>query len=234
MTSILDRVADVATKLILSSTTVTAAADAGPTFRRIELDGGAASWSPGCKVQARVRGATFRTFTPFGWTEDRRSVSLLVHRHPEGLATDWVDGLLVGDEVQLFGPRRSLALDDVTDAPIVVGDETSFALAAAWAGHGATPALTHLFEVTSTIDSRITLDALGLDAELIARRDDDAHHPDLVERVVELVAADPGATLVLTGKAQSIRAIRGGLKDAGLSPAVKVKAYWDPNRSGMD
>lgn len=39
---------------------------------------------------------------------------------------------------------------------------------------------------------------------------------------------------MITGKAQTIRAVRGAIKDAGLSPTARVKAYWDPNRTGLD
>ena len=137
--------------------------------------------------------------------------------------------------VQLFGPRRSLSLVDLDGGPVLVGDETSFALAAAWTAHGSARPVAQVYEVTGVADAEAVLAHLGVGpATLVARTDGDGHHPDLARRVIEALAADPAAPLALTGKAQTIRAVRGAVKDAGLSPTVRVKAYWDPDRSGLD
>ena len=185
-------------------------------------------------MQFHIDGRQFRTYTPFGW--DGRSVSFLAYRHGDGPATTWLDQLQAGGTVHMIGPRSSLRLADVTEAPIVVGDETSFAVAAAWDRHGALPAAAHVFEVTAPDESRAVLDGLGLDgtSTLVARADDDGHHPALGALVVEAIGRHPGSPLVCTGKAQTIRAVRGAVKDAGLAPPARVKAYWDPRRSGLD
>lgn len=234
MPTILDQVADRAAKLLLRTGHVQSADDLNASFRRIEVDMGAVSWEPGAKVQFRTHGATFRTFTPFDW--DGRTVSFLVHRHGgTGPAPAWADSLAPGAEVQAFGPRRSLHLTDLEAGPVLVGDETSFALAAAWAVHGTAPAAANLFEVTATAEARPVLAHLGVEpTHLVERSDDDAHQPELVRLALDALGRHPDAPVVLTGKAQTIRAVRGAIKEAGLSPTARVKAYWDPNRTGLD
>lgn len=74
----------------------------------------------------------------------------------------------------------------------------------------------------------------GGPAELVERRDDDAHHAELVARAAALAGAAPGPVLVLTGKAQTIRAVRHGLRAAGLHPVSLVKAHWGERRRGLD
>lgn len=212
--------------------TVTGLEELG-AFRLLRLRTGDAPWAPGAKVQVRIHGATFRTYTPFDWDAD--SASLLVHRAGTGPATGFFDDLAVGDDLRLFGPRRSLVLTELDHPPVLGGDETSFALAAAWARHGSGPAVAHVFEVSDVAEAERALAALGVaDAVLVARRADDVHHPDLAARTVEALQANPGAPLVLTGKAQSIRAVRGAVRSAGLTPTARVKAYWDERRAGLD
>lgn len=228
-----EQLASRAARVVCRNGAVRAVHDLGPAFRRVDVEIGEVSWAPGSKVQFRIRGATFRTFTPFGWGDG--TVSFLVHRHDRGPATSWVDGLEAGGEVQLFGPRRSLSLSNLETGPILVGDETSFALAAAWAAHGPHPATAHVFEVTSHEASETVLEHLGVGRSMLVERTaGDEHHGQLAERVLGVFAGHPTGAVMLTGKAQTIRAVRGALKDAGLAPAVRVKAYWDPNRSGLD
>lgn len=224
---------DSVVKRLLRTAVVEGVADIGPSFRRVDLRvDGRVSFSPGCKVQAWMGGASFRTFTPFAWDGD--TVSLLVfragHTGHDGPATPWVDGLTVGSTIDLLGPKKSLVLSDLSAPPVVVGDETSIAVATT------TPAEAVLLEVTSRTAVEPVLAAVGIDpaVTLVERQPDDAHHEALAANVVEALRAVPAAPLVITGKAQTIRAVRGAVKDAGLSPAARVKAYWDPNRSGLD
>ncbi|MGE3619660.1 MAG: siderophore-interacting protein [Acidimicrobiia bacterium] len=236
MANILGGLADRAVGLLVRPGTIGAVEDVAASFRRVEIrvDLPAGVWAPGAKVQFRIRGATFRTFTPFAWADG--SVSFLLHRHGGvGPAVAWADGLDVGSGVQMFGPRRSLSLAGLDAGPVVVGDETSLALAAAWAIDGTRSATAHVLEATTPGEVDAVAAGLGLGSvEVVQRRPDDAHHPDLAVRVVDVLAAHAGAPLVATGKAQTIKAVRAAVKAAGLSPPARVKAYWDPNRAGLD
>jgi NADPH-dependent ferric siderophore reductase len=228
MASLKDRVVERAARAVLRAAIVTRIEDINDRFRLLTV-ACQASWSPGDKVQFWLGGTQTRTYTPFGW--DEGSVSFLVYRHGASPATRWVDGLSVDQTLYFLGPRGSVNLTSLDRAPVFVGDETSFALASSWPGDA--PA--YVFEVSDPVAADEALARLGLaGCALVARSPGDAHHGDLARHVVRELPGRPGAPLVLTGKAQSIKHVRRVLKDEGLAPAVRVKAYWDPNRSGMD
>ncbi len=229
-------VADRATRLLTREVVVNSVTDLTPHFRRIDLTGEplhGASWSPGQKVQVRTSGFTFRTYTPFAWGDEQ--VSLLTYRHGSGPASEWIVGLEVGERCQVFGPRRSLDLASLIDDPIVLGDETSFALTASWRLDAGRSTAAELYEVTSPDEARSVLDGLDLSGATLVERDGDAHLDHLVDLLRETISDHPAAPLVLTGKAQTIQRLRASLKAEGITPpAVRVKAYWDINRSGLD
>ncbi len=96
--------------------------------------------------------------------------------------------------------------------------------------------MAELFEVTDPDGSRIALEAIGLrSASLFHPQSDSAHLERLSATVIDLLGTHPDASLCLTGKAQSIAAIRRELKATGLAGRpTRVKAYWDENRCGLD
>lgn len=69
---------------------------------------------------------------------------------------------------------------------------------------------------------------------IVERADDDTHVPDLAVATVAALRDRPDAALVATGRVQTIGAVRGAVKAAGLSPTARVKTYWDPRRTGLD
>ena len=233
-TSLIGRVADLAARAILREGTVRAVEDLTPGFRRVDLETGSVSWAPGQKVQFRVRGIDFRTYTPFAWTAS--GVSFLVVRHGTGPAATWVESLAPGQTVQMWGPRSAVDPSKVVGPPIFIGDETSFALTAAWVTAARAPVAAQLYEVGSVDESRTVLDrlALGDTATVIPRAPGDTHRADLARRAVALAQAQPGAPIVLTGNVRSIRAVRDALKEAKVASAVRAKAHWDPDRKGLD
>jgi NADPH-dependent ferric siderophore reductase len=218
-------------RVVLRNGVVTGIEDVNDSFRRLTV-AAEARWSPGDKVQLWIGGARFRTYTPFAW--DDGSVSFLVYRHGPSPATTWADGVAVDQTLYFRGPRGSVNLASLDRAPIFVGDETSFALAASCP----IPAVEHIFEATTPTSSEEALAHLALpNCTLIPRRPDDAHHEDLCALVLDTVRRQPDAPLVLTGKSLSIKAIRQTLKQSPVSPTAptaRVKTYWDPNRTALD
>lgn len=232
-TSLIGRVAEMAARVVLREGTVRALADLGDGFRRVDLAVAGVQWAAGQKVQFRVRGIDFRTYTPFGWSAG--GASFLVVRHGTGPAAAWIETLQPGLTVQLWGPRSAVDLSKMTSPPIFVGDETSFGLSAAWRSEGRTPMAAQLYEVGSIDASRAILDGLDLGtASLVQRREGDGRRDEFARRAVELAREHRAAPLVLTGNVRSIRAVRDALKAAGIATPVRAKAHWDPNRKGLD
>ena len=242
MSRITKMLADTTSRMLFRSAEVTAITDHGADFRVIELAGDSlrkATWTVGDKAQVRTdpAGLTTRTYTPIGWDNARGSTTLLAYTHGTGPGSIWVQGLAPGVSCQMFGPRGSLKLDDLAGPLLFVGDETSFALAAAWRRQNPeNQPVAELFEVTDPDESRAVLDAFGLRSPVLFHRQvDSAHLEELCTNVVDSLRTLPDVSLCLTGRAQSIAVIRRQLKASGLAGRpTRVKAYWDENRSGLD
>lgn len=127
----------------------------------------------------------------------------------------------------MVGPRPSLDLSRLPSAPIVVGDETSVGLAVAWSSQGNASAIAHIFECSSADELGTAFDRLELGGPkvLVEREGNDAHLETLLQTVADEVGRHPGAPLVLSGRSQSIGAVRRHLKAANLRPTSFVKTY---------
>jgi ferric-chelate reductase (NADPH) len=234
--------ADTTARVLLRSAEITAVTDHGPHFRAIELRGDGlrnATWVLGDKVQVRSRAAgfTLRTYTPIWWDAENGSTRLLAYAHGIGPGSEWIKAARPGGPGQLLGPRRSLALADLAGPIVFVGDETSFALVAAWqaANPDERPAAT-IFEVNDVDESAGVLDAVGISsAQLVARETGATHLGEFAAAIAAALGTHASGSLCLTGKAQSIAKVRQALKAEGLSGRpTRVKAYWDEDRSGLD
>jgi ferric-chelate reductase (NADPH) len=213
----------------MRSATVTRVDVLSPRFRRIVLAGPAlrgASWEPGDKLQLLTPSLRLRTYTPTRWDAERGETELLAFLHGEGPGAQWARAAAVGERVQLFGPRPSLALRRAPGG-LVVGDETSVGLA--WAnGPGAGAVL----EVADVAEVSQVLAAIGLTATLVARSD--AGRADALTGAVT-GALGAGRALVLSGRAQLAAELRARLKSSGALPRVVLtKAYWAPGKTGLD
>jgi ferric-chelate reductase (NADPH) len=235
-------VAEAASKVFFRSAEITSVDDYGSHFRSIEISGEAlkkASWALGDKLQVRMdqEGLTTRTYTPTWWDTDKGATRLLTYGHGRGPGSAWIERAAPGRPCQLFGPRSSLKIDDLQGLVAFVGDETSFALVSAWQTQhiGEQPALL-VFEVAHADESTEVLDAIGVSpSNVFLRRENAAHVPELAAAVIGQLRRQPETSLCLTGKAQTIAAVRQAVKAAGLSRRpTQVKAYWDENRSGLD
>jgi NADPH-dependent ferric siderophore reductase len=219
-------------KLLFPELRVTSAEVIGQRFRRLRLEGEAltkGSFTPGDKVQIVLDDGT-RTYTPFAVDAGKGTMDLLVYAHGETPGACWGKSVRVDDTIRVFGPRGSIPLPSLAGPVVVFGDETSFALARAHQDV-ALGAPRPLFEVSDVADAEHALAALGLEADVVARQENERH----LDALEDHLRARSGATLVLTGKAQSIQALRGRLRARPSSfAAQKVKAYWSVGKRGLD
>lgn len=232
-------------KLFTQEAAVTGVEVLSPHFRRLTLQAPAfraTAWVPGQKLQVPIGGLSTRTYTPMTWDRERGATQLLGYLHGEGPGTAWLCGVLPGDRCQVFGPRASL---DVADAPgpvLLVGDETSFALAHALRTAPQGQDLRLLLEVSSAQESLQVLYALGIDdAVLVEREPGDAHLPALEAALLRLAAqaqaqqAHAPARFVLSGRAGAIQLLSRALRRQGVPPSqLRAKAYWAPGKRGLD
>ena len=204
---------------LMRDTRVESITELGPRFRRVTLSGLQAKIEPGDKIQIYIPDAGSRTYSPFAPREGSFDLALFMHGNGPGSA--WARALKSGDRVRFIGPQRSLALGDLAGPVALFGDETSFGVAKSLfdARRGDVQ-----FRFQVGADCEPALAALGLPTEMVV--------PDLATIAHDLHAMN--ATLLLTGNAKSIQALRGLLKGLGNDRPQRVKSYWAEGKRGLD
>ena len=195
---------------------------------------------PGDKVQVRVAGMAFRTFTPFRLGEGDDSLSLLGYEHGDAPAARWLGGVAPGDVCHVLGPRRSLDLAAIDRSTVFFGDETSLGLALALCGTTLGSLDTHfIFEVDDAVQVRSVLEAMGRGmlqhAWLVERQPGGAHLAAVEAALARYAGADSFRQYVLSGQSLSVQRLHRSLKAAGAKPSqMLVKAYWAPGKIALD
>jgi len=238
MSVLTETLADLASNALLRTTRVTDVVQLAPQFVKIELQADSfrgTSWVPGAKLQMRPRRGTLllRTYTPTRWDADAGVTELIAFTHGEGPAADWFRHVAVDDVCEVFGPRRSIELNRLSEDVVFVGDESSVGLACAL--RTITSKVRYVFEATDPDGLRKALSDLGFgDGWSVAARTPD--RAELLERAEQAVEATAGAfDLVVTGDAGTVHGIRRHSRRwPQTSRRVAGKAYWAPGRTGLD
>lgn len=227
------RVAGSVMARFLTPAVVTDVVDHAPALRAITLTTPKrADWTPGEMIRIAVRDLSLRSYTPLEVHDG--AMTILAHLPGKGPGSEWCARAEAGQECRILR-QKSIDLAKHTPAPLVVGDETSLGLYLAQAATVAEPP-TGIFEVDDADAATAALAHHGAGpATFVTRRPDDGHLDELRATVVDALTSQPDTTLCLTGRAQTIAALRRQLKDAGLAERTAVvKAYWDVNRAGLD
>lgn len=225
-------------RLLMRQARIVATERLAERFKLITLEGSALAgiaWIPGQKIQIAMGSAfTARTYTPLEWNTDAGRTCILGFEPGDGPGSAWVRTVEPGDRCDLFGPRGSLDLHRVPQLAVVMGDETSIGLAYALIYADPARAVACLFETRDRESAGHVLAQLCIgDATLFAKQDDDAHLEAMEAAIPALAAA--GAGFVLTGRAAMVQRLRRRLKLCGV-PATHIltKAYWAPDKAGLD
>ncbi|MCK6522495.1 siderophore-interacting protein [Myxococcota bacterium] len=215
--------------LVLTEATITHNEALG-AYRLLRLRGEglrSKGFEPGDKLQLLLPGDDVRTYTPITWAGGE--TSLLVYLHGDSSpAPRWARAAAPGDTLRFIGPQRSLSLPP--GPVVIIGDETSIAVAAAHsaARPGQAKAVLSVLDVDA---ARAAAAAVGLPSPVLIPRGADlnAHH----QAVAEAAAGAKGASVGLCGGAALIQGVRAALRASGVE-GVKVKAYWAPGKVGLD
>lgn len=221
--------------LLFSAADIVAVDVLGPRFVRLRLAGtdiGKATFRAGDKVQVLLPDA-MRTYTPFDVDGDQ--LSLLMFAHGDTPASRFALSAHTGQRVQFLGPQSSLPLSSTTGPAILVGDESSFAVARTLqTSRAGSSDARFVFEVGDIDESRAVAQALGLSptcTTFVPRTAGDAHLPALTEAVV--AASSSSSSVFLAGRAGMIQQLRSALKERKRS-VTKNKAYWAAGKRGLD
>lgn len=206
----------------LERATVVSAQQIGE-FRRLVMRCKVESIAPGSKVQLLLPSDDVRTYSPLQAPE---GMILLGWTGTIGPGASWLAKAREGDEVPYLGPKRSL---DLPSGPVIlVGDETSVAMAASYEGERPGQVKAIIQSHSSSIGE--ASESLGLAAvDVVAPGDTNA----TVDQVLAALRAWPQATVALTGGSDLVVSVRETLRTGDVS-AIKTKAYWIRGKQGLD
>lgn len=223
MSSVKGRLVRLLGGVMLKRGTVHAVQDLGG-FQWLGVRCDAGPIAAGTKLQILLPSDDMRTYTPIAAAD---GFSLLGWKHAGGPGARWLASVQVGDAVVFVGPQRSLEL--AAGPVVLVGDETSVAVAAALAaerpGH-----VQAVIQTAAPADVRRAAQAVALPAVATVAPADIAATVDLIRRKL---ADWPTAQVALTGCSEPIVAIRQALRGSGAAH-IKTKTYWIPGKTGLD
>jgi NADPH-dependent ferric siderophore reductase len=210
--------------VLLQRGRVTALEEVAAGFQRIVLQSDAPEPAAGTKVQLLLPTDDMRTYTPIA---SKRGIELLGWKHAGGPGARWLSEARVGDELRFMGPLRSLSLDP--GPAIIVGDETSIAVAASFEVER--PGQVHgVFLVQAPEATREAARAVGVRSAHVAAGHDIA---SAVHAVLAQQAKSPRSVVALTGGSELVLILRRALRERGVRD-VKTKTYWIPGKAGVD
>jgi ferric-chelate reductase (NADPH) len=230
---IASRLADMAGNAFLTAAEVVGVERIEGLFTRTTLAADAfasAEWKPGAKVQIRPqRGVLLmRTFTPLAERAADGRIDLLCYTHGDGPGGAWFADAAEGGRIELLGPRKSIEPPAAGERVVFVGDESSVALACAFAATGAV--VEHVVETSHPETLPAALAALGITGARVTAKS------GTLQRAREAADATTAPyRLVVTGDAATVHAVRRDARTWTKPPAqVTGKAYWAEGRSGLD
>lgn len=220
--------------LFLAESKVVSNEKLSPHFQFLTIKGKKfkkADWIPGQKIQVRLGDELMRSYTPSSWDKENGVVQTLVYMHGKGPGALWARDAKPGAKATILGPRGSLVLDESLKEVFFFGDETTFGLAYAIRENFKHLSVKCFFESTDTEESKAVLEKFNLkDSALYPLSQADIIASDIA-RGFDMKET---SKIVLSGKQQTIVAIRQKLYTLGITPEqIIVKVYWgwkdDPN-----
>ena len=192
-----------------------------------------------CDVTAfRVSRTDFRHYTPAVLDQERSELTIIVHRHGEGLGEELVAGWSVGDDVKVcqWSSTRGFRWHDTTDAVVLLGDATVISLAMAFADRAALEGRRALIVLEVDEADVDATRALVASAVVVPARSEPGIALDawLAEHHDEITSLQHPA-VYLAGHGQSIQRQRTFLREACALERrrISTQPYWATGKSGL-
>lgn len=223
MSSVKGKLVRLVSRFALARGTVTSAQIVGG-FQRLVLRSDAPRPAAGTKLQLLLPSDDVRTYSPIPSPD---GIVLLGWTHAGGPGARWMSNARTGDVLPFVGPQRSLEL--AAGPVVLVGDETSVAVAAAFAVER--PGQVHaVIQSETAAGVRDAAESVGLEQLDVVPRNDTGATLDAVQARLSIT---PNAVVAVTGGSELVVATRDALRRAGVRN-LKTKTYWIPGKAGLD
>ncbi|MEA9356089.1 siderophore-interacting protein [Bacteriovorax sp. PP10] len=219
--------------IILSKSKIVSNEQLSPHFHLLTIKGRnlKKEWIPGQKIQIQLKDDEMRSYTPCSWDSKAGVMQTLVYMHGKGPGALWARDAKAQNKVIVLGPKKSLKLEEAGNRVIFFGDETTFGLAHAIKKNVPDIKFHFFMEAGNTDESSAILKRFDLEEALLVS----LGQLDLIaEQMSKIFAEDNSIKIVLSGKQQSIVALREKLYSLNIpKAAIGTKVYWgwkdDPN-----
>lgn len=187
-------------------------------------------WIPGQKIQVQLKNE-MRSYTPSSWNKETGEIQTLIYMHGKGPGAIWARDARENSKVTVLGPKSPLKLHEDSKHVLFFGDETTYGLAHALKQFSSDKNYRFFFEATDTTEAKPVLERFALgDSPLFAIN----QLEKVAEAMITAFRSNPETEIVLSGKQQSIVALREKLWANQIpKDVIGTKVYWgwkdDPN-----
>ncbi|MEM6842287.1 MAG: siderophore-interacting protein [Bacteroidota bacterium] len=196
-----------------------------------------ANYIPGQVVEFRVNDTEFRHYTPAHYDQEQGICDVLFYLHDFGPGSQWADALTSGDTTKLMGPGGKMQFQTKHQHHFIFGDESSLGLCAMLKSAADEQQREYLCLLELNEAHRHWPELVNLQADVVAKSDQPP-----AQKAVQMVQDMQGnlwdtwqhAIFYLTGRAQSIQAVRRTLVERGVgSKQIITFPYWADGKTGL-
>ena len=198
--------------------------------------------APGNDVMVRVSDGDHhvrRRYSVRSLDDDQATAKLWISTTHSGPGADWARSVSPGDPVDLIGPRGKIALDEMADWHLFVGDLTALGAFYRLAESVEAPGRVIFVVELDSIDDALTptlVEGIGPTAIFIERRNRPLGDPSALLAALASfeVPTGPGHAY-LFGEFATVRTVKSALLDRGFDEsAIDVKAFWRAGTSNAE
>lgn len=206
-----------------------------PQVKRIRFQGELSkmNYQIGYAHVIRVSETEYRNYTVASHDVKEGSVDIVFHIHGNGVGSDFIDGLIIGDEIYISSPRGHKEYDPRVQTQLIFGDETSLGLACSF--QEVLKSNHHQFQFYFELnDENVAVpELLGLENFTVFPKNGSFANEKWLADLPIFKSADwQDANYILTGNVNSVRTFRKALKNF-TNGKVSSKGYWLEGKKGL-
>ncbi|MEM9673173.1 MAG: siderophore-interacting protein [Bacteroidota bacterium] len=195
------------------------------------------SYAPGQVIEFRVNDTEFRHYTPAYYDQEEGICDVLFFLHDYGPGSQWADTLKSGDTTKLMGPGGKMRFQSEHQHHFIFGDESSLGLCTMLKSEVNEQQREYLCLLELDEAHQHWPELVNLQADVVTKSD---QHP--AREAVRWIQEMQGrlwdtwqqAVFYLTGRAQSIQAVRRRLIERGVgAKKIITFPYWADGKKGL-
>jgi len=222
---------------------VTAVTDVSPRMRRVTVTGATlsdfAAW-PGQDVVLHLTddsgSGVRRRYTVRSLDSGARRFNLDFVLHGHGPGARWAERVVVGQRIEIFGPRGKVAMSDA-GWQLFAGDESALPAIAEMARALPTGVTaTALIEVAEPVDEQPIASGADLEVRWLHRGTTEPGTAELLDEALAGVSVPASDRhLFLFGESRTVRRLRDAITQRGVAlDEISAKGYWNLGRAMRD